>query len=335
LDEFFSIKNGKLGEKKILLNSTDNIFSEIRNLNQMYVGHVLKKFAAQIEEEIEERKNLKTVQQIKEFAKKLKRLQDDKQNLEVHIGLLQQVNVHLQGKNFKTAVQMQQSMLLGDNPQEILDYIENCINSQDAYLKVIRLMCLFCLTIGITKSKYEFLKNEILQTYGYDKLIDLRDLEDCGLLGVLKTNWNLIKSQLDLLHPDMDIQNSMYDVHSVFSGFCPITIALIEAATGKGGWESIKKTMNLLPGKSLEFQQNSICEKNTILVYFMGGITMSEMNAIRYLNKKYQNIREYVVVTTKLISGDTFLGNIFQDLNLKIIKKEPVVLNTDPVETLE
>lgn len=96
IDELFGIKNSFLqptfpclpdlapGQKpKIWLRSTDTVFSEIRDLNQQYVGSQLKKKAQKIDEQINERKNLQTVQQIKEFTMKLPQLQEDKKNLEV------------------------------------------------------------------------------------------------------------------------------------------------------------------------------------------------------------------------------------------------------------
>ena len=226
---------------------------------------------------------------------------------------------------------MQQSMLLGENSIEILNYIENCINSKEPYLKIIRLLSLYSLTIGFdSKLKYEFFKNEILQTYGFQKLIELRNLEDSNLIGQIKlnqknsnSNWQNIKKNFQLVKEDLDLENSIYDIHSVFSGFTPISLKLIESANES--WEKKKKFLDLLPGKTLEFDQNSISEKQNILVYFIGGITKSEMNAIRYLNKKYKGIREYVVVTTKIINGDSFLENLFEKNELNFKKKSQLV----------
>eukprot|EP01080_Neovahlkampfia_damariscottae_P012510 gene12510-6258_t len=333
IDELFEIQCGKIIKKDqtILLNSTDNVYSEIRDLNQIYLGQFLKKIATNIELEIEEKKNLKTVQQIKEFANKLNRLQEDKNNLEVHINLVKEIKAHIQRKLFKTAVEMQQSMLLGDNSNDVLNYIENCINSKQHFLKIIRLFSLYCLTIGFnnsSKQKYEYFKNEILQTYGYHKLIELRDLENSNLIGLNKSNnWSNIKKNFKLLEEDLDLENSIYNIHSVFSGFTPVALKLIESANEP--WDKKKKFLDLLPGETLEFNQNSVSEKQNILVYFIGGITASEMNAIRYLNKKYKGIREYVVITTKLINGDSFLNNLFEknELNGENKKDEEKEIN--------
>lgn len=96
IDELFGIKNSFLqptfpclpdappGQRpKIWLRSTDTVFNEIRDLNQQFVGTQLKKKAYKIDEQINERKNLQTVQQIKEFTMKLPQMQEDKRNLEV------------------------------------------------------------------------------------------------------------------------------------------------------------------------------------------------------------------------------------------------------------
>ena len=95
IDELFGIKNGfftptfpcipdaKPGQKKVLLNSSDTVFKLIRDLNQSFVGTQLKQKAKNIEAEIEQRKNLQTVADIKDFTKKLPRLQEEKKNLEM------------------------------------------------------------------------------------------------------------------------------------------------------------------------------------------------------------------------------------------------------------
>lgn len=96
IDELFGIKNSFLqptfpclpdappGKRpKIWLRSTDTVFNEIRDLNQQFIGAQLRRKARKIDEQINERKNLQTVQQIKEFTMKLPQMQEDKRNLEV------------------------------------------------------------------------------------------------------------------------------------------------------------------------------------------------------------------------------------------------------------
>jgi hypothetical protein len=47
-----------------------------------------------------------------------------------------------------------------------------------------------------------------------------------------------------------------------------------------------------------------------VVVFFIGGITMAEISAFRYLNKRNDDI-EYVIMTTKLINGNNFMENLY------------------------
>lgn len=50
-----------------------------------------------------------------------------------------------------------------------------------------------------------------------------------------------------------------------------------------------------------------------ILVFFIGGCTFAEISALRFLSQQeeYSNI-EFVIATTKLNNGDTFLKSIIE-----------------------
>ena len=70
--------------------------------------------------------------------------------------------------------------------------------------------------------------------------------------------------------------------------------------------------MNSLSNLSLSLES----KKKIVLVFFIGGITMAEISAFRYLNKRNDDI-EYVIVTTKLINGNNFLENLYGKFYLK------------------
>lgn len=318
IDELYGIDNGFLKKEKILLDSQDIIFQDIRDLNQIYVGNKLKNKASSIEKEIEERKNLNTnssVQKIKDFSKKVNRIKDEKKCLEIHIKLLQDINNIIGRKTFKRAVQAQQSMILGDDNQNSLDYIEECINKQDPLTKILRLLCLYSLTNGLSLKQMEMFKREIIHSYGYDKLIVLNYLEKTGLLSINKLNWEKIKKGFDLVHEDMDIQTTMNEIHSIYSGYCPLLTKTIEIGIKNNFKQS--KMIDLLNGSLKEEEKkDKKNEKKLIFVYIIGGITMSEISTIRFLSKKLN--REIIILTTSIINGDKFIESLYDN-----IPKEP------------
>jgi hypothetical protein len=68
-----------------------------------------------------------------------------------------------------------------------------------------------------------------------------------------------------------------------------------------------------------------------ILVFFIGGITMAEISAIRYLSKITNN--EYIIGTTKLINGNTFIESLFEQVGN--IKKRTVVAKQQEKEVVQ
>jgi len=113
----------------------------------------------------------------------------------------------------------------------------------------------------------------------------------------------------------------------------PLSARLVEIAAERG-WRSIEETLNMLPGRCFEVRQElpaSVEERSRImqkdeqtkkpltLVYFIGGVTFSEISAIRHLSEKESLARDFIVATTQLCNGDTMLAEVVEKIvnNLK------------------
>jgi hypothetical protein len=59
-------------------------------------------------------------------------------------------------------------------------------------------------------------------------------------------------------------------------------------------------------------------KKPLTLVCFLGGVTMAEISALRYLSEREDHARDYIVCTTKLINGSTFVESIVEVVNNKL-----------------
>lgn len=51
-------------------------------------------------------------------------------------------------------------------------------------------------------------------------------------------------------------------------------------------------------------------ENRTTLVFFLGGVTYAEIAALRFLSQMEDSGMEYVVATTKLINGTTWIKSL-------------------------
>lgn len=71
--------------------------------------------------------------------------------------------------------------MAGLETEATMEYIEECINRQEPIVKVLRLLCLFSLTNnGIKDKAFNFIRREILQTYGYGYMFALERLTKLG-----------------------------------------------------------------------------------------------------------------------------------------------------------
>ena len=130
----------------------------------MYVGQQIKKKSIQIESEINEKNELHNAERIREYKKKLPRLVEEKKNWEVHLRIVQEINELISKRDFKLFVESQQSMIINDNEQSYIGFIEELINKQESITKVLRLICLASITgNGLKVKTYDFLKKEIVQ----------------------------------------------------------------------------------------------------------------------------------------------------------------------------
>ena len=59
-------------------------------------------------------------------------------------------------------------------------------------------------------------------------------------------------------------------------------------------------------------------KKPLTLVVFLGGVSMSEISALRFLSEREDHARDYVVATTKLVNGQTFVESLVEQVANKL-----------------
>ena len=65
-------------------------------------------------------------------------------------------------------------------------------------------------------------------------------------------------------------------------------------------------------------------KKKTMLVYFVGGVTM-EISALRWLARRKGSKYNIVVATTKMISGKSFMESIVEDIPNALVSRGDTV----------
>ncbi|CAA0814442.1 Vacuolar protein-sorting-associated protein 33 homolog [Striga hermonthica] len=339
LDEFLGVNNGAVeldgsimgvqqeGKKmKIPLNSSDKLFKETRDLNFEVVVQVLRQKATSMKQDYTEiSTTTQTVSELKDFVKKLNSLPE----MTRHINLAQHLSTLTSKPSFPGRLDMEQTLLEAQSYEICFDYIEEMIHKQEPLVLVLRLLILFSITnSGLPKRNFDYLRREILHSYGFEHIVTLDNLEKAGLFRKQdsKSNWLTVKRALQLLVEDTDTANPK-DISYVFSGYAPLSVRLVQQAI-RSGWRPVEEILRLLPGPHSEIKRggfssipsydtlpgslNSL-EKHAdgrralVLVIFIGGVTFAEISALRFLSSQEGMAYELIIGTTKIVNGQSLI----------------------------
>uniref|UniRef100_A0A7N6AM49 VPS33A core subunit of CORVET and HOPS complexes n=1 Tax=Anabas testudineus TaxID=64144 RepID=A0A7N6AM49_ANATE len=342
IDEIYGITNGyvklppekfaqkKQGEaskdlptepKKLQLNSAEELYAEIRDKNFNAVGAALSKKAKIISAAFEERHNAKTVGEIKQFVSQLPHMQAARSSLANHTSIAELIKDITTSEAFFDNLTVEQEFMTGVETDKVNTYIEDSIAQKDPLIKILRLVCMQSVcNNGLKQKVLDYYKREILQTYGYEHILTLNNLEKAGLLKPQtssRNNYPTIRKTLKLWMEDANEQNPN-DISYVYSGYAPLSIRLTQVLA-RPGWRSIEEVLKMLPGPHFEERQQLPAglhkkrqqgENRTTLVFFLGGVTYAEIAALRFLSQMEDSGMEYIIATTKLINGTTWIKSL-------------------------
>ena len=245
--------------------------------------------------------------------------------------------------NYLKYIEKEQLMLAGDLPNNLYTYYEEHLCEQRDLISLIKLLILESLTQNGVKD-YQKLKREILNIYGYQNIFLFRDLESLGWLkekAILKNirkiidiTYNQINEKLELVKLSND-PNKIDDCSYVLGGYCPLALRLIETAI-EGKWNKIIDTLKKMPGAlSLPTDESIISnptnDKNIIFIVFVGGITYTEIEGIRFLNRKYneeyknkkrKKRTQFIILTTGILNSKKIFGNLGKDIHSSLTMKQ-------------
>ncbi|RHY31974.1 hypothetical protein DYB32_002994 [Aphanomyces invadans] len=341
------------------LNSTDSLYAEVRDFHTERLGAHLQNKAREIRERYEEfRKKNASISEIRDFVKRIPGLKQSYAALQLHINfaevlldlpdaiprqsdvLSQLIKRTTDSKAFTDLWHHERSMLEG---QSLLEELEELIGLQEPLLKVLRLLCLQSLTSGGIKAKsFDLLRRELIQTYGFEMLLVLGNLEKVGLLRrqdslfpvASSSAFLTVRKSLRLINDNVNVLNPK-DIAYVTKGYAPLSVRLVEIAatnrmTHTTGWKTIQDTMKQLPGPSDEISQVppttatadatgatdkkekgfGADERRVMVVYFVGGVTFMEIAALRHLSKQPECPFDIVIATTKILNGNSLIKSI-------------------------
>ena len=333
VDEMFGIQCASVSllepdKKVITLSSQEELYQELRGLNFNAVGPSLSRKAKYISAQVAEKNEARTVRELKQFVDKLPGMQTAKQSLTTHTSLAEMVKERIDSEEFLAVLELEQRLLTGAGEGgRYLEDIEDLACSNAVPLtRILRLICLQSVVSGGLKQKVlESYRRLLLEEFGYHLLLSLDTLAEAGLLSPAvsnkRSNYSVLSKRLGIIKDNVDEQ-SPHDIAYVHSVYGPLSVRLVMNCEAPG-WRNIRDVLDMLPGPSFEDTQqvgkhqagrNNKDQKKTILVFFVGGATMAEVAALRFLTQQEESNVEYIVATTNIITGTSFLESLFTKL---------------------
>ncbi|KAK6475118.1 vacuolar protein sorting-associated protein 33B-like isoform X1 [Huso huso] len=295
VDDIFRIKCGDVefgpevtsSDKslKVMLNSSDKVFNEIRNEHFSNVFGFLSQKAKSLQTAYDKRRGM-DIQQMKTFvSQELKGLKQEHRLLSLHISACESIMKKKTKQDFQELLKTEHCLLEGFNIRESISYIEEHINRQVSLTESLRLLCLLSLTEnGLIPKDYRSLKAQYLQSYGTEHLLTFANLRKLGLLveqqpgdtiiamenkvgklvtdkavGKLtdafnslakKSNFRALSKKLALI-PKVDGEYDLCtppDMAYIFSGaYVPLSCKLVEQVLDRG-WTGLEEVTRLLNG---------------------------------------------------------------------------------------
>ena len=321
------------------VNGSDALYMEVRDQHVEKFGSFLQNQAKALQQShanFTNKEKKKDLDEIHQFVKQIPIFTKNLRSLTNHIHLAELVKANSEESSFRERWQTERSMVEGEL---CYDTLEELIATQHPPLRILKLLALQSLAGGgIKSSKYDSLRRDVVQTYGYEYMFVLNNLEKAGL--VRRREWMdsaapfsnirkamiLINAEVDPVDPD--------DVSYVSSGYAPLSVRLLQTAVK--GWKGKEEFLKDVPGRLVDIMQQSPPQdfasslqnkptqslgafaesrmqgnkKPALVIVYVGGVTYMEIAALRFLSKRGSFPYHIVIVTTKVINGTTLLESL-------------------------
>jgi hypothetical protein len=280
-------------KRKVVLDSTDKLYPDLRDANFATVGPTLNRTARRLASDNETMHNKdQSVADLKNVVAKLPSYQAESASLKTHTSLAEELMKVTRSESFGRMLEVQQNLLAGTDPTTLHENLDELIARDTPLTTVLRLLCLeSCLSNGIRQRELDHFKRQILQAYGYQHALTLTSLEKMNVLvpreshrgylnpiagaaGQSATDWNATRKSLHLWIDEVK-ESDPNDIAYVFSGYAPLSVRLVQcilqkahlhqltnpkaasasAAPGGTGWKGFEEAISRIRGATVDVTQ--------------------------------------------------------------------------------
>ena len=281
---------------------------------------------------------------LKEISYFLTNLKDNLLQVENIINYVVEVLFETEHRRY---IGKEQPLLSGGFPEDLHDYYDEFLYGKKDLDTLIKLMIIESLTQNGVQG-YQKLKREILNIFGFQKIFLFRDLEVLGWLKEKQSSLKNLKNITDFsysqIYEKFELLNENYspevinDYYYVLNGYCPLSLKIIKKAV-KGQWNTIIENLKKIPWATSYPENESVIsnpvnDKNIILIAFVGGVTYTEIEAIRLLNRVFKEEylqgkrkqTQFIILTTSILNSKKVLKNlgteVYSVLNMKMFYEQ-------------
>ena len=191
---------------------------------------------------------------------------------------------------------------------------EHLISMFNDWEDALRLICMESAACVNHSQKFvQSVQREILAEFGSQALPSILNLEKIGLLSSSKFyyEWNKLRNNMELLAFKDDNKGFKDWIFNPLNGYCPLTVRLASNAKE----ENVEPSQYLtspqvrmtVTGKKPPFVEGST---RRILVFVIGGVTLSEAGIIRDIGLRSEGKYEFIIGSTDQINGKQFIHQI-------------------------
>ncbi|OWZ08133.1 Vacuolar protein sorting-associated protein [Phytophthora megakarya] len=199
---------------------------------------------------------------------------------------------------------------------------------------VIKLLCLCSLVRGGLKpDTLAWYRQQLCHTYGHQILPLLVQLEKMDLLSVEnRFDFPKMRKQLLLMRGALEDEDTRHptDIHFMFpyTGYAPMSIRLLQESLGmkyknlakdptssllslgSGNGSNSSSHHSMSSEAASSFDHSNGGKRTNVLVYYVGGVTVAELTAFRFLNQK-QSEFNFIIAATSICNGSRLLRAIY------------------------
>lgn len=321
LDEVFGITHGcvVLPDKKTSrLNSNEELFAKLRDIHINAVAQTLKQTARKLQAEFDDSQSkVKTVHEMRKVVQRIPYLKKAKESHANHLKIAEYISKRTSENDFIYGLRIEHEFLQEGRIGRVMPEIDLKLMRQENPIHLLRLICAHSLSSNGLKQKVsEHYKRELIQNAGYEYMSILDDLKavnvfidqerDGDLFSQIRDKYNLVTENVEEINPN----HPSY----VYGGYLPFTIYLAKLLARSSSPRLPEPAFNYVDTHVFNPANQSHEEQRTVLVYFIGGCTFSEISALRFLSQQEENNCDFLIATTNICNGNTFMQSFMTSI---------------------